>query len=234
VHAIGFDHVRLSIDSVIFQCDGPWNQCEHVQLLDEVIAKTLAQDLAVIIDIHPAGDYKRQLSSSDGALEKFTLLWRRIAGYYANQNHEMAFFEVLNEPEVAVYRWSGIQLGVVEAIRQAAPQHTIIVTCGEYSNPDDLVRMPEVADTNYIVNFHYYQPHIFTHQGASWGEAYWATLQQVPFPARRTKWQLQLQSKPVIGQAGSSHNMAWTTGMPTTSPAKSDLSRSGLNGGLCR
>jgi hypothetical protein len=51
---------------------------------------------------------------------------------------------------------------VVEAIRQSAPQDTIIVTCGDYSNPDDLVRMPELAGSNYIVNFHYYQPHIFT------------------------------------------------------------------------
>lgn len=182
MRAMGFDHLRLSIDPAIFQCDGPWNQCERVQVLDEVIATALSQNLAVIMDIHPSGEYKRQLSSSDSAVEKFALLWRRIAAYYANQNPEMVFFEVLNEPEVGVYRWAGIQQSVVESIRQAAPHHTIIVTCGDYSNPDDLVRMPEVADSNYIVNFHYYQPHIFTHQGASWGEAYWVTLQQVPFP----------------------------------------------------
>ena len=118
-------------------------------------------------------------------MARFTLFWRRIAAYYANQNPEMVFFEVLNEPEVAVYRWAGIQQSVVEAIRQAAPQNTIIVTCGEYSNPDDLVRMPEIADRNYIVKFHYYHPRIFTHQGAAWGEAYWVTLQQVPFPGTR-------------------------------------------------
>jgi endoglucanase len=83
---------------------------------------------------------------------------------------------------VGAYRWAGIQQSVVEVIRRSAPQHTIIVTCGEFSNPDDLVRMPEVADSNYIVNFHFYTPHIFTHQGASWGDAYWSTLRQVPFP----------------------------------------------------
>ena len=94
----------------------------------------------------------------------------------------MVFFEMLNEPEVGRYRWAGIQQSLVRSIRRAAPEHTIIVTCGEYSNPDDLVRMPQVADNNYIVNFHYYTPHIFTHQGASWGEAYWVSLRQVPFP----------------------------------------------------
>ena len=182
MHAMGFDHVRLSIDPAIFQCDGPWNHCERVQVLDEVIAKALSQDLAVIIDIHPSDDYKRQLATSDSAVDKFTLLWSQIAGYYAKQSTEMVFFEILNEPEVGVYRWAGIQQSVVSVIRRAAPQHTIIVTCGEYSNPDDLARMPQVADDNYIVNFHYYSPHIFTHQGASWGEGYWVNLRQVPFP----------------------------------------------------
>jgi len=182
MHAMGFDHVRLSIDPAIFQCDGPWSQCERVQVLDEVIAKALSQDLAVIIDIHPNGDYKRQLATSDSAVDKFTLLWSQVASYYSKQNPEMVFFEILNEPEVGVYRWAGIQQSVVSVIRRAAPSHTIIVTCGEYSNPDDLARMPQVADGNYIVNFHYYSPHIFTHQGASWGEGYWVNLRQVPFP----------------------------------------------------
>ncbi len=182
MHAMGFDHVRLSIDPAIFQCEVALAQCERVQVLDEVVAKALSLDLAVILDIHPSDEYKRQLASSDAAAQKFTQLWSRVASYYAKQNPEMVFFEVLNEPEVGGYRWAGLQQSVVEAIRRAAPEHTIIVTCGEFSNPDDLVRMPEVADNNYIVNFHFYSPHIFTHQGASWGEAYWVTLRQVPFP----------------------------------------------------
>jgi endoglucanase len=182
MRAMGFDHVRLSIDPAIFQCDGPWNQCERVQILDEVVAKALSQDLAVIIDIHPSDDYKHQLNTNDSAAEKFAMLWGKVAGHYANSNPERVFFEILNEPEVGLYRWAGIQQSVVEVIRRAAPAHTIIVTCGEYSNADDLVRMPEVADNNFIVNFHYYNPHIFTHQGASWGSGFWTSLRQVPFP----------------------------------------------------
>ncbi|HEY4933068.1 MAG TPA: cellulase family glycosylhydrolase [Terriglobales bacterium] len=182
MHAMGFDHVRLSIDPAIFDCQGPWNQCERVQILDEVIAKALSQDVAVVLDIHPSDDYKRQLASSDNAVDRFTALWNQIASYYAKSNPDLVFFEILNEPEVGIYRWAGIQQSLVSAIRRNAPSHTIIVTCGEYSNADDLARMPQVADDNYIVNFHYYNPHIFTHQGASWGEGYWASLRQVPFP----------------------------------------------------
>ena len=132
--------------------------------------------------MHPSDDYKHQLATSDSAAERFINLWGQIAGYYSKQNPDMVFFEILNEPEVGVYRWAGLQQSVISVVRHAAPAHTMIVTCGEYSSPDDLARMPQVADDNYIVNFHYYSPHIFTHQGASWGEAYWVNLRQVPFP----------------------------------------------------
>jgi len=182
MHAMGFDHVRISIDPAIFRCTGPWSQCETVEVLDEVIAKALSEDLAVILDVHPSDEYKHQLATSDSAAERLINLWGQIAGYYSQQNPDMVFFEILNEPEVGVYRWAGLQQSVISVIRHAAPAHTMIVTGGEYSNPDDLARMPQVADDNYIVNFHYYSPHIFTHQGASWGEAYWVNLRQVPFP----------------------------------------------------
>jgi endoglucanase len=182
MRAMGFDHVRLSIDPTVFKCQGPWDQCERVQIVDEVVAKALSLDLAVILDVHPNDDYKRQLASSDSAVDKFAALWSQIATHYAKSDPERVFFEILNEPEVGIDRWAGIQQSLVSAIRRDAPAHTIIVTCGEYSNADDLARMPQVADDNYIVNFHYYNPHIFTHQGASWGEGYWASLRQVPFP----------------------------------------------------
>jgi endoglucanase len=182
MRAMGFDHVRLSIDPGVFRCQGPLEQCERVQIVDEVIAKALSLDLAVIVDVHPNDDYKRQLASSDSAVDKFAALWSQIATHYAKTDPERVFFEILNEPEVGIYRWAGIQQSLVSAIRRDAPAHTIIVACGEYSNADDLARMPQVADDNYIVNFHYYNPHIFTHQGVSWGEGYWASLRQVPFP----------------------------------------------------
>lgn len=182
MRAMGFDHVRLSIDPAVFKCQGSWDQCEQVQVVDEVIAKALSLDLAVILDVHPNDDYKRQLASSDSAVDKFAALWSQIASHYAKTDPERVFFEILNEPEVGIYRWAGIQQSLVSTIRRDAPAHTIIVTCGEYSNADDLARMPQVADDNYIVNFHYYNPHIFTHQGASWGEGYWASLRLVPFP----------------------------------------------------
>jgi endoglucanase len=182
---MGFDHVRLSIDPAIFSsCSAPWSQCATVQVLDEMVAKALALDLAVIIDVHPNGEYKRQLATSDNAVEQFTILWSRIAAYYAKTDPERLFLEILNEPEMTDhFRWAGIEQRVVAEIRRNAPNHTIIVAGARYSDIDDLIQLPSLADDNLIFTFHYYEPHIFTHQGASWGEPFWMSLRDVPFPA---------------------------------------------------
>jgi len=38
-------------------------------------------------------------------------------------------------------------------------------------------------DLNVIYNFHFYSPHVFTHQGANWSENYWHFLKNLPYPS---------------------------------------------------
>src|SRR5262249_60160923 len=40
-----------------------------------------------------------------------------------------------------------------------------------------------VGVANVIYTFHFYLPHIFTHQGATWGRALWRHLAAVPYPS---------------------------------------------------
>ena len=43
--------------------------------------------------------------------------------------------------------------------------------------------MEPLHDPNVIYNFHFYEPHIFTHQGATWGEYYWHWLKGLGYPS---------------------------------------------------
>lgn len=183
IRKLGFDHVRLSIDPAIFDCSGPWQDCERVKMLDAVIAKALAANLAVIIDVHPNDQFKHDLATDSSAADKFRLMWGAIASHYASSNPEMVVFEILNEPEERdLYRWSGIEARIIEQIRRYAPKHSIVVSGARYSDIGDLIALPQFADDNLIYNFHYYEPHLFTHQGASWGVPFWAELRDVPYP----------------------------------------------------
>ena len=181
---MGFDHIRISIDAAIFDCFR-WNSnCDRVKALDEVVDRAIKDDLAVMIDLHPTSEYKKEIATSEDAVQRAALMWSKVAEHYANTDPERVFFEVMNEPEGRdVFHWGGVEELLVRAIRQSAPKHTIIVAGSNYSDIIDLVRLPEFADRNLIYNFHYYEPHTFTHQGASWGSAYWLHLNNLPFPA---------------------------------------------------
>jgi endoglucanase len=61
--------------------------------------------------------------------------------------------------------------------------HTIIVGGAGYNSYSALANIPEYADTNLIYTFHFYDPYLFTHQGATWGTPNMGNLKGVPFPA---------------------------------------------------
>lgn len=183
---LGFDNVRLSIDAAPLEkypraADGL--NAEFMGRLDRAVDAMLANGLAVQIDLHPQDSYKQQLRSSDDAVDRLTMLWRKLAAHYANRDPNRVFFEILNEPEVSDrYRWMGIQARIAAVIRQVAPRNTIIATGPNYSNILDLLSLQPLADGNVIYNFHFYEPHEFTHQGANWGLSWWSYTHGIPYP----------------------------------------------------
>ena len=53
-----------------------------------------------IIDLHPSDNYKQQLRTSNDAVDRTAMLWRRLAAHYAERDPDRVFFEIMNEPEV--------------------------------------------------------------------------------------------------------------------------------------
>jgi hypothetical protein len=94
------------------------------------------------------------------------------------------FFEILNEPEFRDrYRWEGVQSRLAMAIREGAPQHTIIAAGANWSSENELLFMEPLRDSNIIYNFHFYDPHIFSHQGATWTTNFQHYLNNLPYPS---------------------------------------------------
>jgi len=184
---LGFDNVRLSIDAAPLEQyplgkDGL--NADFLSRLDKAVDAMLADGLAVQIDLHPEDSYKQQLRTSNDAVDRLVTLWRRLAGHYATRNPERVFFEIMNEPEANdPYRWAGIQARVATAIREAAPKNTIVATGPNYSDIQDLLTQHPLSDGNVIYNFHFYDPHTFTHQGAGWGVPWWSSTHGIPYPA---------------------------------------------------
>jgi len=186
IKSMGFDHVRLSVNPEPMMRHNMADHIppEYVGYLDDAVKMILDHGLAVIIDMHPESEFKARLVKEDSFVEQFSDYWRAIARHYSTYDPEMVYFEVLNEPEFRdPYRWSGVQAKLANSIREGAPQHTIIAAGANWSDVQDLLAMTPLPDANVIYNFHFYDPHTFTHQGATWGTNYWHFENKLSYPA---------------------------------------------------
>jgi endoglucanase len=186
VRALGFDHVRVSIDPVQLIAEkqsGSLNPAA-MERLDKTVGQLTALGLAVVLDIHPEEAFEKDVVSTEEGRARFFNFWHNFAHHYATTDPSLVYFEILNEPhDVDAYRWSGEQARLVEIIRSQAPQHTIIAGSGNYDSLDSLVATEPVRDDNVIYTFHFYQPFEFTHQGASWAGVGQIYLRHVPYPS---------------------------------------------------
>jgi aryl-phospho-beta-D-glucosidase BglC (GH1 family) len=183
---MGFDHVRLSVNPQPMMMSHRPDEipAEYLGYLDAAVRMILDQGMAVVIDLHPESDFKAMLAKDDSFVQEFSDFWRALARHYSSWNSERVFFEILNEPEFSDrYRWYGVQAKLATAIREGAPQHTIIAAGARWSDDDELVFIEPLRDPNVIYNFHFYAPHIFTHQGATWGTYSWHWVKGLRYPS---------------------------------------------------
>ncbi len=186
IKQMGFDHVRFTLNAEPMFRRGQADRipADYLVMVDGAVKMILDQGLAVIIDIHPDSDFKARLATDDVAVEQFEDFWRALAKHYSNLDPEKVFFEILNEPEFKDrYRWAGVQERLARGIREGAPQHTIIAAGANWSSNTELLFLEPLRDANIIYNFHFYDPHIFTHQGATWSTNFQHYLTKLPYPS---------------------------------------------------
>jgi endoglucanase len=184
IKSAGFDHVRLPLNpQPMMDAARSGKLADYYGYLDAAVKMILDAGLAVEIDMHPDSDFKAKLSQDD-FVERYADYWRGVAQHYSSWDPERVFFEILNEPEMRdPYRWYGVETKLAAAIRQGAPQHTIIAPGARWDDDDDMIFLEPLRDPNVIYVFHFYEPHIFTHQGATWGAFYWHWLKGLHYPS---------------------------------------------------
>ena len=186
IKQMGFDHVRFTLNAEPMFRRGQADRipADYLVMVDGAVKMILDQGLAVIIDIHPDSDFKARLATDDVAVEQFEDFWRALAKHYSNLDPEKVFFEILNEPEFKDrYRWAGVQERLARGIREGAPHKTIIAAGANWSSNTELLFLEPLRDANIIYNFHFYDPHIFTHQGATWSTNFQHYLTKLPYPS---------------------------------------------------
>jgi hypothetical protein len=191
----GIDFVRVPIDpGPLLSLTG----ARRMIVMDEVfsaVALAQAQNLSVVLNLHPNGathhwNPENLVGGANKAMfEKYLELVRAVAARLARFDPARIAFEPLNEPpqDCTATDWPAKQAQIVRAARVGAANLTLVVTgaCGSMIAGLETLDPSSVGDTNVIYTFHFYEPYVFSHQGAPWmtSEPMYRYLNSVPWPS---------------------------------------------------
>ncbi len=193
IHDLGFTFARVPLD-LDFLLDEERDDLlnpENLALFDNGIQRLLDHDVAVVVDLHSTSLADSDAANYSGALEDpafvdvFIEFWQSFAAHLSQYDPETMFFGPMNEPvfEDDPSAWLPIQERLLAAIREVAPEHTLIATGALWSSRETLLQMTPLADTNIVYDFHFYDPFVFTHQGATWTWDAVTSMRGLPYPS---------------------------------------------------
>ena len=179
IKSLGCDVIRLPITLHYMTNGAPDYTIDPIfyNYLDQVIDWTEELQLNLIIDNHTI-----EVAKSKDVETPLLKIWPQMARHYKNRSASI-FYEILNEPNTLLASdWAAIQAKVVDSIRAYDSIHTILVTGADWGGISGMTNLKKLKDNNLIYSFHFYDPFLFTHQGASWASPSMVDLSGVPFP----------------------------------------------------
>lgn len=195
LRAAGFDFVRIPADP------GPLLAFEGARrsaLLDDLLAgvrSALAAGLSAVVSLlpntathHYTPDFMVGSPGAPGFPDYLDLV-DALAARLGGLDPARVAFEPVNEPPqpCGSRDWRAVQDVLLGAARAAAPALTLVATgaCGSsIAGLDAIDPAPVLALGPALFTFHFYEPFLFTHQGAPWmTEPVYRALNGVPWPA---------------------------------------------------
>lgn len=181
IQSLGCDVIRLPIN-LHYMTDGePDYKLDPLFLnfLDQIVNWAEELKIHLILDNHT---FNPAVETEADVGDILIPVWTQLAEHYKNRSSYL-YYEVLNEPHgLGDVLWNQIQQDVIDAIRTIDTTHTIIIGPASWNSYYNLSSMPVYDDEKLIYTFHFYDPFLFTHQGASWTDPSYESLAGVPFP----------------------------------------------------
>ncbi len=206
--------------------------------VDWVIEQAFANDLAVIINVH---HFEAVMQMPEDQSTRLAEIWRQIAERYQDYPNTI-YFEILNEPNEKLdsEKWNQIFPESLAAIRETNPDRYVIIGPDQWNSLDrlDTLQLPD-DDRRIIATFHYYKPHEFTHQGASWSSA--SDVENLPWGSdadvralsddfdAALAWSEREQRPLLIGEFGSFYAAPTDSRVVWTSTVRTEAEKRGFS-----
>jgi endoglucanase len=178
----GFDFIRLPIDPGPFLGLPDAVRSAAIDHVFDFVATARKAGFGVVLDLHTRPDSREWnagalLQSPEGEkFARYEKLVRDLTARLASLNDPKLALELFNEPQRECVRskgpdWSLFQPRLIAAAREVGPAVNLVVTGGCWSSVDGLAHLDPGSlgpKQHLFLMVHFYEPHAFTHQGASW------------------------------------------------------------------
>jgi endoglucanase len=165
----GFDSIRLPVKwSDYAASSAPYEiDANFFARVDRWLEEAERVQLNVVLNVHHYYDLDKQPREHT---PRFVAIWKQIASRYRDRG-EWLYFELHNEPHEALDQvWNEVLVAGLKAVRESNPTRPVIIGPPSWNGIWVLGKLALPDDPNVIVTVHMYNPHEFTHQGASWAE----------------------------------------------------------------
>ncbi|MBN9549924.1 MAG: cellulase family glycosylhydrolase [Alphaproteobacteria bacterium] len=195
LRASGLDFIRLPVDPGPFLAAEAGRRADLMAMLGAAVKAALAADLGVILNVQANGATHYwnpdRMVSSTGAPEfaRYQVFVGEVAGMLKDMAPGRVALEPVNEPpqDCSSQAWPKVQAALLTAARTQAPDLPLLVTGGCGSMVRGLTALDPAPLAQFepvLFTFHFYEPYLFSHQGAPWmREPVYRALNNVPWPA---------------------------------------------------
>ncbi len=183
---IGFKTVRLPVAFDMFLQPNSSNlQQQLVDKLGDTYNKCHSLGLKLIITYHYGKIYygsNNRFSERDRIL----WMWKQVQNKFKGFGYEDIFFELYNEPTEERNAWKEDISFLVNGLRWEDKERYYVLGGTNYNNADELLDLGKLSDDKILYTIHFYEPFLFTHQGAEWAKEK-TYITNVPYPYNKKK-----------------------------------------------
>ncbi len=182
----GFKTIRLPVAFDHYMADSyAAIDVELIKKLQQIYLQCTNFKIKLIIVYH-YGKLRNENIYSEN--DRIIRIWKQVINSMHANSTSNLFFELYNEPTTDMDVWKSSITTLVRELRKEDPERIFIIGGANYNGFSELFNMGklDVDDGKILYTFHFYEPYIFTHQGADWTpEKTYITGFPYPYKARK-------------------------------------------------
>ena len=194
LHAAGADVIRIPLEPTPLMVAGANERPLAIRAVLTAARRVTATGMTAIVDLHPHEGVKgwgsADIIGSPALWDSYVAAVSDLAAAMVASGDRRLMLELMNEPGGGYgghegRYWIYLQPQLLAAVRRVAPDLPVVVSGDRGGGIEGLLRLDpsKIDDPAVVYSFHYYDPMVVTHQGASWtSQPYRRYLQDVGFP----------------------------------------------------